>query len=145
MAGSRGKSNSPKRSAKGINGADTVDPFLRRNADWKGYVNVEFTEKDKEQFDGFADDPHLVSEISAEVLLKGYKITSVQVDDDQTVRSTAFAAFAGMPDEGLAVSVWGDSLLNSIAAVVFVVAIHARFDLSKFVEPEVKKSRRTFG
>lgn len=145
MSGSRGKGSPAKRSAKGINSSATVDPFLRRNAEWKGYVNVEFTEGEKAQFDAFSDDPSLVSEVSAQVLLKGYKITSVQVDDDETVRSTAFAAFVGMPDEGLAVSVWGGSLLNSIAAVVFVVAIHARFDLSKFVEPEVKKSRRTFG
>lgn len=133
-----------KRSAKGGDSGRDVAPFLRNAAQWEGYVNVEFTGGEKEQFAAFSDDINLVQEVTAEVLLRGYKLSVVQVDDDETVRATATAGFSGMPDAGLAVSAWGESLFIAVASVVFIVAVHSRFDLATWKQPEVKKSKRTF-
>lgn len=133
-----------KRSAMGGDVAKDVAPYLRVAAAWEGYVNVEFTGGEKEQFASFSDDVNLVQEVTAEVLLRGYKLSVVQVDNDDTVRATFTAGFSGMPDAGLAVSAWGESLFNAIAACAFIVAIHSRFDLTVWKQPEVKKSKRTF-
>lgn len=132
-----------KRTEKGVTSQD-VAPFLRAAAEWKGYVNVEQSDASKAQHSQFSDDVDLVSEFTAQVCLRGYRITFVQVDDEETVRATAFAAFRGMPDTGYAVSAWADSLLAALAAVVFIVAVQAQYDLSQFAIDGQGKSRRTF-
>lgn len=128
------------------NGAASKDvaPFLRALADWKGYVNVELTDAEKSQFRAFINDASLVQEVTAETLLHGYKLSVVQVDDPETVKATAFAAFKGMPDSGLGITVWAGDLYEAVAGVIFLVAILSRYDLSKHVKPEEKRSRRTF-
>jgi len=141
--GTRGKSLSAKRSIKGAASTDAA-PFLRKAAEWKGYVNVQLSEGSKERYEAFSRDAGLVQEVTAETLLRGYKLSVVQVDDDETVRATAVAGFSGMPDAGLAVSAWEGSIWDALAAVVYLVGIHSAFDLSQWEEPEVKKSRRTF-
>lgn len=134
---------SAKRAAKRGN-SESVAPFLRVAAAWEGYVNVELTEASKEQFKHFSDDVSMVQEVTAEVLLRGYKLSVVQVDNEETVRVTATAGFSGMPDAGLAVSAWAEGVFPAIAAAAFIVAVVSQFDLSKWQQPETKKSRRTF-
>lgn len=134
---------SPKPAAK-RGDSKSVAPFLRVAAAWEGYVNVELSDASKEQFKHFADDVSMVQEVTAEILQRGYKLSVVQVDDDETVRCTATAGFSGMPDAGLAVSAWAGSLFEACAAAAFIVAVVSGFDLSKWQQPEIKKSRRTF-
>lgn len=136
------------RSSKGRRkkGAASTDaaPFLRKAAEYKGYVNVEQSEASKEHFRAWCDDPDLVSEFTAEVLLRGYKLSVVQTDDDETVKATAYAAFSGMPDEGLSVSAWAGSFYGALMAAVYIVAVQSQFDLSQYTSPENRVKRRTF-
>lgn len=127
-------------------GATSKDaaPFLRVRAEWKGYVNVEQTDSTKAHFAAFADDAQLVGETISEALLSGYTLSVVQVDDEETVKATATAAFKGMPDSGLAVSAWASDALKAIAAVAYIVVIQAQRDLTKFDQPETRIRRRTF-
>jgi len=141
--GSRAKQRSKTAARKGA-ASDDAAPFLRQAAEWKGYVNIEQSAESKAQFEAFADDADLVSEVSAEILLRGYKISVVQVDDDETVKASAFAAFRGMPDAGYSVSAWAPTLLSAVAAVTFIVALQAQFDLSQYASDVSGKRRRTF-
>lgn len=127
----------------GASGKDAL-PFLRAAAEWKGYVNVELGEGAAEQFRAFVGDTDLVREITAEVLLRGYKLSAVQVDNDETVRATAIAAFAGTVDAGYAVSAWGEDFYLAVASVVFIVGVHSRFDLSQWVREQETYRKRTF-
>jgi hypothetical protein len=68
----------------------------------------------------------------------------VQVDDTETVKATAYAAFSGMADEGLNVSAWADTFYGALMAVVYIVSVQAQFDLSGYALPENKARRRTF-
>jgi len=140
--GKSGKS-APKSPRKG-SASDDALPFLRVSAEWKGYVNVEQSEATKDQFWAFYNDANLVREITAEVLLAGYKLSIVQVDNPETCKASAYAAFSGMVDAGYTVSAWGDSLDSALAAVVFIVGVQARKDLSQFATDKVASSRRTF-
>lgn len=135
-----GKASTPQ------NGAASKDaaPFLRRAAEWRGYVNVELSTDAAQQFTAYADDPDMVREITAEVVSRGYKLSAVQTDETGTVRATATAGFSGMVDSGYAVSAWMDSTYSALAAVVFIVAFTARFDLSQFAREGVAKARHTF-
>ena len=128
------------------NGATSKDaaPFLRVRSEWKGYVNVEQTDATKAHFAAFSDDAELVSETISQALLSGYSFSVVQVDDEETVKATASAAFKGMPDSGLAVSAWAGSPLEALAAVAYIVVIQSGRDLSKFDDPSTRTSRRTF-
>lgn len=137
-----GKSSKARRK-KGAT-SDDAAPFLRSASEWKGYVNVEQSEGTKEHFRQWCDDADLVSEFTAEVLLRGYKLDVVQVDDDETVRATARAAFSGMPDAGYSVSAWADTFYAALMAVVYIVAVQSQFDLSQHARPETKVKRRTF-
>jgi hypothetical protein len=137
-----GKSSKARRK-KGAASQD-VAPFLRSASEWKGYVNVEQSEATKVHFRQWCDDADLVSEFTAEVLLRGYKLDIVQVDDDETVRATARAAFSGMPDAGYSVSAWASSFYEALMAVVYIVAVQSQFDISQHAKPETKVKRRTF-
>jgi hypothetical protein len=86
----------------------------------------------------------LVSETIVQALLSGYKLSVVSVDDDETFKATAYAAFKGMPDSGLSVSAWAGKPLEAMAAVVYIVVIQAGLDLSKYDQPETRVKRRTF-
>lgn len=141
--GSRGKNLAAKRSAKGVASSDAA-PFLRKAAEWEGYVNVELSDGSAERYEAFARDADLVREVTSEVLLRGYKLSAVQVDDTETVRATAIQGFVGTPDAGLAVSAWEADIYDALAAVVYLVALHSEFDLSRWRAAETKKSRRTF-
>jgi hypothetical protein len=134
---------SKDRRKKGAASTDAA-PFLRKAAEYKGYVNVEQTEATKDHFRQWCDDADLVSEFTAEVLLHGYKLSVVQVDDTETVKATAYAAFSGMADEGLNVSAWADTFYGALMAVVYIVSVQAQFDLSGYALPENKARRRTF-
>lgn len=144
MAGSRGKANGQKRSAEGVASGKDAAPFLRAAAEWKGYVNVELGEDAAGRFATFCGDPGLVQEITAEVLLRGYKVSVVQVENERTVRATATAGFRGMPDAGLAVSAWQEDLYHAIAAVVFIVACSSQFDLTVYETDQATRLKRTF-
>lgn len=144
MSGGERFKQPAKRSAKRGKADDAVAPFLRVAAAWEGYVNVELSDAHKEQFKFFCDDVGLVQEVTAEVLQRGYKLSVVQVDDTETVRCTATAGFSGMPDAGLAVSAWAGTFFEAAAAASFIVAVVSQFDLSQWVRPEVKRSKRTF-
>lgn len=135
--------NSKGRRKKGAASTDAA-PFLRKAAEYKGYVNVEQTDSTKDHFRQWCDDADLVSEFTAEVLLHGYKLSIVQADDDETVKATAYAAFSGMPDEGLNVSAWASTFYGALMAVVYIVSVQAQFDLSAYALPENKTKRRTF-
>lgn len=144
MAGSRGKSAAgPQRREKGAASVDAA-PFLRAAAEWKGYVNVEQSEATKKQFNAFRDDANLVQEVTAEILCKGYKMSVVQADDDETVKATAYAAFQGMPDSGLSVSAWAGDIWSALAAVAFIVGVQSQCDLSRYAVPSGRSSKRTF-
>lgn len=135
--------SSKARRKKGAASND-VAPFLRKAAEWKGYVNVEQTEATKEHFRQWCDDSDLVSEFTAEVLLHGYKLSVVQTDDAETVKATAYAAFSGMPDEGYSVTAWSDTFYGALMAVVYIVAVQSQFDLSQHAADEARPKRRTF-
>lgn len=144
MAGLRGKGGQAKRSDKNGAASKDVAPFLRSGAEWKGYVNVEFSETEKERFRTFVADADLVREITAQVLLEGYKITCVQVDNDETVKATAFSAFSGRVDSGLAVSAWAADFYDAVCAVAFIVGVHSQFNLAQHETEKPVSSRRTF-
>lgn len=137
-----GKRSKARRKKAGT--SNDAPAFLRAGAEYKGYVNVEQTEATKEHFRQWCDDADLVSEFTAEVLLHGYKLSVVQVDDDETLKATAYAAFSGMPDEGLNVSAWADTFYGALMAVVYIVAVQSQFNLSQYALPETKAKRRTF-
>lgn len=134
----------PKSPRNGGASSNDAPPFLRAAAEWKGYVNVELGEGAAEQFHAFIRDADLVREVTAEVLLHGYKLSCVQVDNSETVRATAIAGFAGTVDAGFAVSAWAEDFYNAAAAVVFIVGVHSRFDLSQWVRDEGSYRKRTF-
>ena len=144
MSNSHLEAKRSKNSRKKDAPSNDAAAFLRPAAEWKGYVNVEQTEATKSHFRQWCDDSDLVSEFTAEVLLHGYKLSVVQVDDDETVKATAYAAFRGMPDEGLSVSAWSDTFYGALMAVVYIVAVQAQFNLSAYALPETKARRRTF-
>lgn len=144
MAGSRGKGTSVSAPKKAGGSSGDAPPFLRAAAEWKGYVNVEIDEGTKAQFQAFIADAGLVREITAEVLLRGYKLSSVQVDNDATVRATAIAGFKGTVDAGYAVSAWAEDFYEATAAVVFIVAVLSGFNLSQHVKEAEARYRRTF-
>lgn len=133
-----------KNSRKKGAASNDAAPFLRKAAEYRGYVNVEQTESTKDHFRQWCDDADLVSEFTAEVLHHGYKISIVSVDDHETFKATAYAAFSGMPDEGLNVSAWADTFYAALLAVVYIVAVQSQFDLSQHALPENKVKRRTF-
>lgn len=128
------------------NGALSKDvaPFLRAAAEYKGYVNVEQTEATKDHFRSFSDDLELVGETITQAMLSGYKLSVVSVDDEETFKATAYAAFRGMPDSGLSVSAWAGKPLEALAAVAYIVVIQAQLDLSKYDDPSQRVKRRTF-
>lgn len=127
----RERSNAKVNNKKG-DGSETVAPFLRSYAEWKGYVNVSVSEAEKGRFYAFVNDVGLVREVTAEVLSRGYKLSAVQTDEDGTIKASAFAGFLAMPDSGLSVSAWGADYYIALASVVYLVAFVAQFDLSKF-------------
>lgn len=118
--------------------------FLRVAAEWKGYVNVELSEREAEQFRSFSDDVDLVCETTAEVVSRGYKLSFVQTDVHGTVKATAVSGFRGMLDAGYAVSAWQGSVHEALAAVVFLVSMCAQYDLSRYATQGSEKVRRTF-
>lgn len=128
------------------NGATSKDvaPFLRAAAEYKGYVNVEQTEATKDHFRSFSDDLELVGETITQAMLSGYKLSIVSVDDEETFKATAYAAFRGMPDSGLSVSAWAGKPLEALAAVAYIVVIQAQLDLSRYDDPSQRVKRRTF-
>lgn len=135
--------SSKGRRKKGAASTDAA-PFLRKAAEYKGYVNVEQSEETKRHYAQWSDDADLVSEFTTEVLHHGYKISVVSVDDHETFKATAYAAFSGMPDEGLNVSAWADSFFGAWNAVVYIVSVQAQFNLSTFDNPALRTKRRTF-
>lgn len=137
-----GKSSKARRKKGAV--SNDAAPFLRAASEWKGYVNVEQSDATKVHFRQWCDDADLVSEFTSEVLLRGYKLDVVQVDDDETVRATARAAFSGMPDAGYSVSAWAGSFYEALMAVVYIVAVQSQFDISQHALPETKVKRRTF-
>lgn len=144
MSRSKQRANGSKNGRNGGAVSQDAAPFLRTAAEWKGYVNVEQTDSTKAHFTSFSDDLELVSETISQALLSGYKLSVVQVDDEETVKATAYAAFRGMPDTGLSVSAWADTALKALAAVAYIVVIQAQLDLSQFDRPEERVRRRTF-
>ena len=139
LEGKRSK-NSRKKGATSHDAA----PFLRKAAEYKGYVNVEQSEDTKRHYAQWRDDADLVSEFTTEVLHHGYKLSIVSVDDTETFKATAYAAFGGMPDEGLNVSAWAGTFYDALTAVVYIVSVQAQFDLSVYADPAVRTKRRTF-
>ena len=135
--------SSKGRRKKGAASTDAA-PFLRKAAEYKGYVNVEQSEDTKRHYAQWRDDADLVSEFTTEVLHHGYKISVVSVDDLETFKATAYAAFGGMPDEGLNVSAWAGTFYDALTAVVYIVSVQAQFDLSVYADPAVRTKRRTF-
>lgn len=135
--------SSKARRKKGATSND-VAPFLRKAATYKGYVNVEQSDETKRHYAQWRDDPDLVSEFTAEVLHHGYKVSVVSADDHETFKATAYAAFSGMPDEGLNVSAWAGTFYDAFNAVVYIVSVQAQFDLSVFADDAVRPKRRTF-
>lgn len=138
---SRKSGNTSK--GKGAASGD-VAPFLRKSSEWKGYVNVEFTESDKQNFRVFNVDDSLVSETMAEALSRGYKVSVVQSSEDGTYKGTIHSAYAGQPDSGYAASAWQGTPSDAIAAVVFIVSMIAQYDLSRFVTSEGLSRKFTF-
>jgi hypothetical protein len=132
-----------KRAAKGAASGGDAAPFLRAAAKWKGWVNVKPDEDARGAFEEWCGDSDLVESFTTAALWRGYKLSVVQADDEDTYRANAYAAFAGMPDEGLSVGAWADSPLRAIASVVYIVGVMAGYDLTKF-ETEGKQSKRTF-
>lgn len=144
MSNSHLEAKSSKNSRKKGAALNDAAPFLRPAAEYKGYVNVEQSEETKRHYAQWSDDVDLVSEFTAEVLHHGYKISIVSVDDLETYKATAYAAFRGMPDEGLNVSAWGDTFFSAFNAVVYIVSVQAQFNLSTFDNPALRTKRRTF-
>jgi len=132
VADLRRERSKAKANQKKGDGSETVAPFLRSYAEWKGYVNVSVSEAEKDRFYAFLGDVNLVREVTAEVLSRGYKLSVVQTDEDGTTKANAFSAFLALPDSGLSVSAWGIDYYVSLASVVYLVAFVAQFDLSKF-------------
>lgn len=132
MASLRRERSNAKVNRKKGDGSETVAPFLRSYAEWKGYVNVHVGETEKGRFSAFVNDADLVREVTAEVLYRGYKVSFVQTDEDGTIKATAYQGFAGCADSGLSVSAWAGEPWIAVASVVFLVAMVAQFDLSKF-------------
>ena len=123
---------------------DVAPPYLRSYAEWKGYVNVSVSEAEKGRFYAFVNDSSLVREVTAEVLSRGYKLSAVQSDPDGTVKASAFAGFVLLPDAGLSVSAWGADYYIALASVVYLVALVAQFDLSKFYNERPAARGHTF-
>ena len=144
MSNSHLEAKSSKNSRK--KGAASTDaaPFLRPAAEYKGYVNVEQSETTKRHYADWCNDADLVSEFTTEVLHHGYNISVVSVDDTETFKATAYAAFRGMPDEGLNVSAWASTFGDAWNAVVYIVSVQAQFNLSTFDNPALRTKRRTF-
>lgn len=138
------RSNRSKNGTKNGATSNDVAPFLRANAEFRGYVNVEQSDSTKAHFAAYADDSELVSETIGQALLSGYKLSVVQADDEETFKATAYAAFKGMPDAGLSVTAWTGTALSALAAVAYIVCIQSQLDLSKWDKPEERVKRRTF-
>lgn len=119
-------------------------PFNRMSAKWVGFVNVEQTEGTKDQYEAFSRDADLVAEIVQAVLSRGYKLSVVCDGSEDVFKATAYAAFKGMPDEGLAVSAWAASPWEGIAAVSFIVGVQSQGDLSKHYTESTSRRRFTF-
>lgn len=144
MARDAQRANKAKSSRNERGTSQDVAPFLRAAAEWKGYVNVEQSQSTKDHFRAFSDDSQLVGETITQALLSGYKLSVMSVDDDETYKATAYAAFKGMPDSGLSVSAWAGNPLEALAAVVYIVVIQSGLDLSQHDQPETRVRRRTF-
>lgn len=144
MARDAQRANKAKTSRNERGTSQDVAPFLRAAAEWKGYVNVEQTESTKAHFAAFSDDAELVGETITQALLSGYKLSVVSVDDDETFKAVAYAAFKGMPDSGLSVAAWADTPLKAFAAVAYIVVIQAQMNLTTYDQPETRVRRRTF-
>lgn len=138
------RSGGSKSDKKGAASNGDAAPFLRASAEYKGYVNVEQTQRTKEQFAAFRDDSGVVLEHTTAVLLAGYKLSVVQAENDETYKATAYAAFSGMPDAGLSVSGWAGSWPDALASVTFIVSVQAEMNLATFDVAPVNSRRRTF-
>lgn len=142
------RSTNGRRDAANGKGApsSTDAPFVfeRAAAKWKGYVNIDQSEASKKQYANYAADSNLVAEIVAALPVRGYKLSVVCDGTPEVYKATAYAAYRGMPDEGIAVSAWAGSLWDAVAAVAFIVIVQCQADLSPYYQASDSMRRFTF-
>lgn len=111
---------------KGIKGS-----FQR--ADWKGFANIDLTEKDKDAVRGGILDGETVLGIFADILGTGHKVT-ISYDPDRDTTSLAITgAYTHCPNAGLTFTSFARDISSVMTVAAYKHEVIAKGDWSKFV------------